>query len=108
MSYHYKTKPLTVVLTLVSAAIDIVFVSWVVMQTWNNVVVDVFDVHDISYTSAIILKFAYSSLTSDWFSSACRTLQNEQRFDDYANMVSTQLDKLKISQTASTQGLNIV
>jgi hypothetical protein len=112
MTYKYKEKPIVFVYLLTCVALDTFFVSWVLMKTWNNVMVDVFNIQKIGYTSAIILRFGYSALTYSWFSCASFINLMEWRFEDYANMVSTRFEKLsesyKLFEHQRIQGINQV
>lgn len=94
MTYQYKEKTVHVLTGIIAVLLDIFFLSWVLMKLWNETVTSVFKIGRITYTDAILLRLAYSALTSGWFVGAYTISSTERRFDSYANMVSTGISRV--------------
>jgi hypothetical protein len=109
MTYNYKPTTTTQILALLSILLDIFVLSLVVKATWNSVVVDVLNIQALTYNQALILRFAYSALTSNWFCHGMNIYTYQKEFCAYANMVSTRflqiVHEIKTRVPANNRGL---
>lgn len=106
MSHKFKISLKLRFLSAFAVCFDIFFLPLIVMSVWNNVVVDIVDVRDINYIQALSVKFGYSALTNDWFSNYMLIHNNEERFDECSDMISTRflqvVDEIKKRYQIST------
>lgn len=95
MTYKYKETTKVQIFCLFSSLFDIFVLPLIVKGIWNSVLIDIVNLSTITYIQALCLKFGYSALTHNWFSGYMFVRLNENRFDDYANMISTRLLQVK-------------
>lgn len=94
MTYKYETTLERGIFACLSIILDVFLLPLIVKEAWNNIVVDVVKVSTITYIQAFCLKFGYSAFTSNWFSEWSIISRSENRFDQYANMMSTRILQL--------------
>lgn len=91
MTYKYKVSPKVFILSWLAFFLDVFLLPLIVKEVWNRVVTDVLDIRRITYIQALALKFGYSAFKDTWFSDSMYNYSNQERFHDYARMISDRL-----------------
>ena len=97
MTYKYKDTTTRCIFSGLSVILDILLLPLIIKLAWNNILVDVVKVQTVTYIQVFCLKFGYSAFTNNWFSEWSIISRNENRFDEYANMISTRFLQLMSS-----------
>jgi hypothetical protein len=107
MTYNYKETQKVQLFCLFASLFDIFILPLIIKGIWNNVLIDIVNLNAITYIQALSLKFGYSALTQNWISSVMFVRLYENRFDDYANMISTRLLQVKDDVKAQLLTYNV-
>lgn len=91
MAYKYKVTAQIWLMSVVSLSLDIFILPLIIMEVWNHIVTDVVNLRNITYIEALAFKFGCSALSHTWFSDAMYVHATQQRFDNYADMISTRI-----------------